>query len=329
MKRYPSLIVAGSLVGMLLPAAAIAVPAASPDAAPSATSIVITTPDVVRIDRQDPPASVTFSGVSTESRQRVDWGDGGAVVSLRGRCTPAKAHRTPAACKVTATHTFTMAGQFTIRAVSGARTATRQVTVAAAPQRWQKPAGWVQPAGWATLTGANFTPCQNVHWYYDAPGLPSDRSTLKADVAQGLALLAAQTGLTFTEVTTAAEAQLIVSVRDLQDMGQGMASVNPSQPGSATVTYNWSDPYTHDVFQGFNRLHLPYIDEQGQAAYLDVNGRGWVVTRLLMMSLGFMFVDDPAQLMHNSYEPAGGFGAGDLDGLHTMYLNLGCPVIPD
>lgn len=329
MKRYSGLVAAGCLVGLLIPATATAAPMSHPSASPSATAIAIAAPDLVRVDRQDPPASVTFSGASTLTRMRVDWGDGGAVSSLRGHCTAQKAHHTPAACKVTATHTYAAAGQFTIRATSGTRASTHAVTVAAVPQRWQPPAGWVQPGGWLPIGGATFTPCQNVRWFFDPTGLPGDRSTLKADVAQGLALLAAQTGLTFTEVGTEAEAQLIVNARDMKGVAQGFASLNPSKPGSATVTFAWDDPYTHDLLQGFNRVHLPYLDDNGQVAYLDANGRGWMVTRLLMMSLGFGFVDDPAQLMHNGYEPTGGFGAGDLDGLHTMYLNNPCPVIPD
>lgn len=325
MKRY-TLIAAGCLVGMLVPSSAIAAPESTPRAVAAATAITITAPDLVRVDRQDPPVSVTFSGASTLTRLRVDWGDGGAMTSMRGRCSAEKAHRTPAACKVTTSHTYAAPGAFTIRASSGTRSASHAITVAAAPQRWQKPDGWVQPAGWATVLGATFTPCQNVRWNFDATGLPPDRSTLKADIAQGLALLAAETGLTFTEVATAAEAQLLIDVRNLQGMGSGVASM---QPGQGRVTLATDDPYTHDVLQGFNRLHLPYVDDNGQVAYLDAAGRGWMVTRLLMVAVGFWSVDDPAQLMHMDYEPTNGFGAGDLDGLHTMYRNNTCPVIPD
>lgn len=324
MKRYQAFLVAGCTLGMLMPVTAAS--AAAPSATPSATSIIITAPDLVRLDRQDPASSATFTGASTLTKLRVDWGDG-STSAPRGTCTATKAHASPGACKITVTHTFAAPGQFTITATSGKRKASHATTVAPVPTRWQKPAGWVQPAGWATLMGATFTPCQNVRWFFDPAGLPGDESTLKADVAQALALLAAQTGLTFTEVGTAAEAQLLMDVKNLGDSGSGLASM---KPGEGRVTFASDDPYLHDPFAGFSRLHLPYIDPNtNQVAYLDANGRGWVVTRLLMLALGFWIVQDEAQLMHNHYEPAGGFGAGDLDGLHTMYLNNPCPVIPD
>ncbi len=299
--------------------------ASTPNASPPAAGVVIDVPDLFRLDRQEEGAGVTFRGVSNQTVVRVNWGDGSPAVSQKGPCSVAAASKNKTGCRVFLPHTFTTAGDYVIRATSRRLNATKAVTVAAPPVAWTRPAGWVQPAGWAAGIGATFTPCQNVGWYFDHTGEPADRVAMRGDVAAVLAVLGSETGLTFREVAADSEAQLHFGWKDLQGMGVGFATQGD---GDGRVVFATDDPYTLDRLQGLNMLRLAYSDETG-VHEVDVPGRGWLVMKLTMIALGLMPVDDRGQAMYSGYVGPGALGAGDLDGLHTMYKNLPCPAIPD
>lgn len=304
-----------------------AAPAAPARPSPtSAASVSIDAPDVVRIDRQDPPVTVTFRGVSREMTATVRWGDG-SVGTKRGSCSPAKAAANRTGCIVAFSNLYLTAGQFTIVAVSGRTRATAALTVAEVPRAWTPPAGWVQPAGWtADPVGATFTPCQDVHWFLDRTGEPGDRVGMHDDIANILAMLAAETGLTFSETTDPVLAHLTFR------WGPGMAEdwvwTLDKQWRKATITLASDIAYLGDSASGLGTAHVEWPGDGGTWVY---NGpaRGWYVMRAVMTALGLDPVDDPGQLMNTGYFTRPGLGGGDLDGLHTMYKNIPCPPIPD
>ena len=175
--------------------------------------------------------------------------------------------------------------------------------------------------------GATFTPCATVPWFLDTTGQPADRVGAKADIAAVLAMLAAQTGLSFPEAATADQAKLRFEWRALAGLGPGYTSVSP-QGGSATVGLATDDPYTLDGHGGLGTVHFVYTSAEGTVEG-DAPGRGWLITKLTGVALGLWPVPDTGQAMYQGYFGPGALGAGDLDGLHTMYANLPCPAIPD
>lgn len=292
----------------------------------SAASVSIDAPAVMRIDRQDPPVTVTFRGVSREMTATVRWGDG-SVGTKRGSCSPAKAATQRTGCIVVFSNLYMTAGQYTIVAVAGKTRASAGLLVAEVPRAWTPPAGWVQPAGWtADPVGATFTPCMDVHWFLDRTGEPGDRVGMHDDIANVLATLAAETGLTFSETTDPIAAHLTFR------WGPGMAEdwiwTLDKQWRKATISLGSDIPFLGDSAAGLGTAHVEWPGDGGTWVY---NGpsRGWFVMNAVMAALGLDSVDDPNQLMNTGYFTRPGLGAGDLDGLHTMYKNIPCPPIPD
>lgn len=314
---------------LLVPASpAGAAPAAfARTAIPSASSVTIDAPEAVRLDRQvSAPTRVTFMGVSTTTKVRVVWGDSLPNSQAWGRCLAAAAKRNPARCAVTLDHTFTEAGTFTIVAVSGRTRATKAVRVVAVPKPWTPPDGWVQPAGWSTIRGATFTPCQNVQWYFDRTGEPGDRVRMRSDIVDLLAMLAAETGLTFTETNDPTAARLTYKWMPMMDLGGGQISTAGEGRGSVTLASD--DRWYSDMFAGMGPVHAEWPGDGGTYVF-NGPGRSWGAIKGTLAALGLWFLDDPNQLMDNGYITRPALGPGDLDGLHTLYRNNPCPEMPD
>ena len=283
-------------------------------------------PDVFRIDRQEPPvASVTFTGVDAKTTVRVNWGDGGSNDTARGRCAARGAAKYPQACAVTITHVYDSVGAFTATAASRGVYQQRVLTVVAAPIRWTPPVGWVQPTGWSRLaSSATYTACETIPWYFDRTGEPAGRAGMEADIATGLAMLAERTKLNFVRTADPAQAKLTFNWRDLNYRGPDVAGVGgPTSASGGIVSLSTTSPWTLDIWSG--------TDVVQNDNWLMV-GRAWLVIHEAMHAMGLGHVGDGTQIMYGggidpTRPPA--FGAGDLDGLWTMYGSLECPVIPD
>lgn len=323
MFRHPLVAIAGAAAVIAMIGSPSA--AATPSAAHS-PSVVIRASSPVRVDRQNPPPTVTFRGVSRGMTVVVDWGDGSAPAPGKGRCAPQSAKASPVDCAVTLTHRYTSSGTFRISARSGALKAAKTVVVTAAPAAWRPPAGWQSPGTWDTFFGASFAPCAIVPWYFDATGQPADRATMKSDVASVLMrLLFNETHLIFVEVDSKEAAQLRFAWMDMQGAGVAAVAISPTPGGPVDVTFATDDPYTADQYAGFGPVHFLYTGASGTHDEPGVPGRGWMVARMVGLALGLAPVSDPDQLMFPAYFGPGHLGAGDLEGLHTMYRDL-CPV---
>ena len=88
------------------------------------------------------------------------------------------------------------------------------------------------------------------------------------------------------------------------------------------------EPILGDSASGLGMAHVEWPGDGGTWVY-EGPARGWYVMRAVMTALGLDSVADTNQLMNTGYFTRPGLGAGDLDGLHTMYKNIPCPPIPD
>lgn len=291
---------------------------AGPPARPAPVArptITIVTPDLLRLDKQDETTNaVSFGGIDAKSRGRVSWGDGTPTEPVTGRCATRTALAHPDWCTVRVDHYYDEPGAYTITAVVNGQRTARLVTISPAPVRWSRPAGWVQPTGWSLLTGsATYFPCQSVNWYLDRTGQPADGGQIEADVRTGLAMLSAETGLTFTETTDAALADLGF---EWGDTG-GYSGRGGGWGGHGEVTFDVSDDWPRDRWPGFGVVTQP----DGWYGL----GHGWLVVHEVMHALGMGHVNDPTAVM-NPIAGAGSFNAADLAGLHTLYRDNPCPV---
>jgi hypothetical protein len=81
------------------------------------------------------------------------------------------------------------------------------------------------------------------------------------------------------------------------------------------------------MFAGLDVKRWEWTDADGRWSYTGP-GRAWLAVKLTMWTLGLFPVSDTTQV--SSINPkAAPLGAGDLDGLHTLYKNNPCPLIPD
>ena len=318
-------------------AAATAAPTAKAPKPGRAITVQITAPDLVRVDRQGgaDAATVVFYGVDSKSRVRVGLGNG-IQRSAKGTCSVTRAARNPTACSVTFPIEYAQPGTFTITARGGRAAADHLITVAEIPGRWRPAAGQVFNQGWAPLSfaqrlGATFTFCQGVQWYFDRSGEPADRVTMIDDVRQGLATLAAQTGLRFEEVGDPGSADITYSWADLTGRGEYVAGLGgPSRLGSGSVRFSSTHEWTKDFYAGSQPVHHEWTEGDWRYWY-DLNGRQSLVIHETMHVLGFDHNDDYVSIMYPQSigNGAGQLSAGDLAGLHEMYLNHPCPLIPD
>lgn len=308
---------------------AIAAPASAAPTAkkPTVPTAAIALPTAVYA-HDEPTVTVTVSGASTKSPVTVNWGDGRSQ-TRKGTCTVDKARKSPARCSFTVEYTYWEAGAFTVAVSSlGRQIGTTTVQVLATPQPWTPPADWAQPSGWSLLGArATYIPCQTVDWYYDRTGESPDRNTMHDDIVAGLALLSAETGLTFTETTDPAQADLTFDWQDLAAQGWGGAEgLGGGANGEGEVSFAVNGDWTVNHWSGLGMVTREW-DEGGYHWTWTLPGRGWLVIHETMHALGMGHIADPTQVMNPiSYSAA--FGAGDLDGLHTMYKNQQCPAVP-
>ncbi|MDQ1248333.1 MAG: ZnMc protein, partial [Actinomycetota bacterium] len=125
------------------------------------------------------------------------------------------------------------------------------------------------------------------------------------DIPVALAMLAAETNLTFTETTDATAADLTFAWKETGAAGLG---------GGGKVWFDIDHRWVMDDWPGFGAVTTP----DGWRGY----GHGVLVLHETMHAMGFGHVDDRASIMGS----AATIGPGDLDGLHTMYRDVPCPV---
>ncbi len=302
-------VVAGAV--LLAPVASAAPLAKKPTAQPTAT---IVTPDVLRVDKQNETNNlVVFAGMDAKARARVNWGDADPTATVQGSCKTATALAHPDWCSIAVAHEYDAPGTYTITAVAGGQVVSKLVTIAPEPVRWSPAAGFA-PTGWSLLgRQATYFPCQTVPWFYDRTRQPGNAGQIYSDTVTGLAMVAAETGLTFVETTDPAQAALTFRFGDIGSAaGQGGGG-----GGQGFVTYSATDWWPTDPWPGFGIVRQP----NGTSAA----GHGWLVVHEVMHAIGLGHVNDRSSVMN----PVGGaiaFNAGDLDGLHTMYRNNPCPV---
>ena len=270
-----------------------------------------------RLD-QDTTQTMVATGASRLAPVTVLWGDG---TGSRGTttCSRAQAVGRPDQCTVSARRAYTQPGAYDIVVKSGARVVARtQVVVRPAALPWRPPSGWVQPVGWAQIgTGATYLPCSTVTWFYDRSQEPAASVGIRADIEAALALLAQETGLSFAETNDPAAARLTIRWDALTGAYADAAAVGGRQNGRGSVTINTLNWWPTDQWPGFGRIVQP----DGSSSI----GRGWMLVHETMHAMGMGHVNDVTAIM-NPVAGATALNAGDLDGLHTMYLNNPCPV---
>lgn len=281
--------------------------------------VAAATPSAVRAAT---PASnyqhaIRLTSVSNARPVIVVWGDG-TTTRRTSSCSPATAQRQPQKCSMRLSHSYASRGSYTVTLKFGSKVLQRKkITPSFTPNGWTPPAGWVQPAGWKPYSdGATFAPCSAVSWFYDATGQPAASAGMKTDVAASLTLLAARTGLTFTETSDRKAATLVYGWKDLTpEYGGEVGGVGGRDRSSAFVDFSTTNWWPADIWPGFSIVT--------QADGSNAAGRGWLVVHETMHALGFDHVNDPTDIM-NPVIQAHDFGAGDLDGLRTMYLSQPC-----
>lgn len=303
-----------------------------------AVAVQIQAPTQVYLDEQtgEKESVVVFNGVDSKTRVSVDFGDGSGARTSKGRCTVAAARRNPSACTVTIRHDFGSPGSFTITAAGGRVSEQQSVTVVEKAKAWKPPAGTVFNEGWKPFRGgATYRPCQTVTWYFDRSGEHPDRNTMIDDVRSGLAILAPLSGLTFTEVTDPADANLTFRWGDLAAEGYPNAAGYGGYKGpeDGFVAFSTDADWTLNKWSGkdWRRLEWPRPDlGPGWYSWKEGPGRVVLVIHEVMHAMGFDHVEDFTSVMY----PQGGipnnrgdFSAGDLAGLRTMYLDNPCPTI--
>lgn len=316
-----------AITATALLATAIAAPAANAATANPQVAIRIT-PTAVNL--QNPPTAVTVNRVARNTPITVNWGDG-ISRTQKTKCSVATANKKPKTCSVHLAHYYNAAGPFTITVTAGKKTiATRtfaltdpNVTPAPAPapapnggKQWTQPLGWVQPAGWTSLySTAVYKSCSTVNWYWDRTGEPANSNRVHDTVQPALDMLSKETGLRFVETTDPNAAQLAYNwSTDVDTRYPGAAAYGGgnyfTQRGHVTIspTHWWN---TND-WLGLGMVTQPNGEYAG--------GNGWLIIHETMHVLGLGHVNDPAQVMNPVIQTMT-FGAGDLDGLHTMYLN--------
>jgi hypothetical protein len=316
---FPLAALAAALVVGVLPAAPAAAEPTRRIPIPVAAVAGLPSP---RLD-QDTTSTVIARGASRAAPVSVTWGDGSGRSSDRSSCSVVRAMNRPDSCVVTLSHRYRSVGTFPIVVRSGARVIARTtVVVREAPRPWSPPAGFVQPAGWAFFGGgATYVPCSTVQWYYDRSAEPAGAVGMRGEIEAGLARLAAETGLVFAETTDPAAARLRFDWGDLAARYAGAgeaAGVGGRRGDQGFVTFSTTHWWPTDQWPGFGVVTQP----NGSYAI----GRGWLVVHETMHALGMDHVEDSTQVMNPVAGLYSDLGAGDRDGLRTMYLNNPCPV---
>jgi hypothetical protein len=179
-----------------------------------------------------------------------------------------------------------------------------------------------------TAGAARYAPCSTIRWYFDGAAATPQQTGALEDARWALAALATETGLTFEQTEDAAKSQLTIR---MEDMGApNPAGLGGWTGGKGSVRINTRSDWANDEWGGSEALKVKQWQE-GPVTWTSTRpARGWLFVHEIMHALGFDHVDPAVaglQIMNPSIT-RGGFGRGDLDGLHTMYLNQPCTVTP-
>lgn len=276
-------------VGVVTPASARTGPRSGPTAV-----VEIEAPDGVT-DSGAATASIYVISLRRGHPVGIDFGDG-ITTTVSSSCSAKRAKSKPEYCHAQSAHHYSTTGQYTITATQDGRVlSTITFTLAPTPGRWNKTEDWIQPTGWLPRWDtAGFNACSTVTWGYDPTNAVSNAAQTEADIVHALEILSRETGLTFTKVSEPTNADLWV-------MWEPIGSLGSEQNGRISLTNK------------YDRLHDG--DQQ----------RLWVIVHEVMHRLGFDHVNVRGETMQPNAIPRQ-LGPGDLDGLHTMYLNVPCFV---
>lgn len=198
-----------------------------------------------------------------------------------------------------------------------------------ASERWRPAAGQTYLAGWKLIEGATeatYHPCQTVTWFFDRNGEPADRVRMIDDVRGGLSFLEGPSGLKFVETTDPAQAMLTFKWADLTGQGADVLGTGgPVDVGKAEVDFSNNAFKNKDLWAG--RGTVRFDDPADPENYFyQGEGRQTVVVHEVLHGMGFGHVDDVTSIMHPSASNGTTLNAGDLSGLHTLYLGNACPI---
>ena len=247
----------------------------------------------------------------------------GGTQKKKGKCSVAKARKSPDKCRVTLSHSYTQVGRQALSGWAGKERIFQVIEII--EDRWTPPAGQVFN-GWRTYRdsyGANFSPCRQITWFFDRPNEKADRNTMIDDVRAGLATLEPLTGLTFVETDDPNSAALTFNWGDVSDYGDVAGTGFTDGVNRGRVTFSDTNKTTQNVWAGAGYQRLD--DYPSPGFWWESDRRQSLVIHEVMHTLGFEHVDIPDSIMNPDFMNGTTFNAGDLEGLATMYGNNPCP----
>ena len=284
----------------------------------------LTTPTSMEQSAQT-PSKVVVESVAKKDRISVSWGDG-TVEKRTTDCSLKKAKESPKKCSLTFTNEYSSPGDYLVHVTN------RGGTIGKAEVRIYAPA---KPAiapddsithGWSSLRGrATFAPCSTVPWSFDGSGGRAEHAGAIEDARWALNELSRETGLTFQQVDDPSDAKLRISMEDLGPGGPAGLGGGGYERGTVRINTNPDIGWSKDEWAGGEVMKVKRWREGNTTWTLRQPGRGWLFIHEIMHALGFGHVDagEGREIMNPKIE-VGGFGPGDLEGLHTMYLNQPC-----
>jgi hypothetical protein len=311
-----------AVVGLALVGNALVAPSAI--AAPK-DQAEITSPTLMRVDKQE-PTTVTIAGVSKNDRIQVAWGDG-TTDRARTNCSAKRAKAFPKVCAVTLDHRYSWAEDFNLVVKNRGRTILAEsVQIAPSPVPTREPAN--KSVGWSTTSGAaRYAPCSTVRWFFDGTAATPNQMGAIEDARWALATLSRETGLTFEQVDSRDNSDLVIAMENLG--APNPAGLGGWTGGRGSVRINTQSAWSDDVWGGADASVSKSWREGNTIYTMTRPGRAWLFVHEIMHAMGFDHVDEQVagrELM-NPIITYGGFGPGDLEGLHTLYLNAPCPAI--
>lgn len=270
------------------------------------------------------PVTVVLAGVDSKTTVEVSFEvlPEGGIQKKRGKCSVAKARRSPDKCRVTLSHSYTQPGRHALSGRAGKERIFQVIEITA--DRWTPPVGQVFN-GWRTYEdsyGANFSPCQRITWYFDRSNEKPDRNTMIDDVRAGLATLEPLTGLTFVETTDPKTAAITFDWGDVTAYGDVAGIGYTDGVNKGRVTFSDTDKTTQNVWAGAGYQRLE--DYPAPGYWWESDRRQSLVIHEVMHTLGFEHVDIRDSIMNPKFMNGTTFNSGDLEGLATMYRNNSC-----
>lgn len=286
--------------------------------------------DTLMLNNQADIFTVVTDNLKSKSVITVEWGDGTNSTRAKNNCNKKKSRERAPKCAKVFTHYFSQTGTFTIFVKQDEQvvslhllTVEEQPMTSPSPLNtllpWTAPLGWTQPNGWSVINGGGtFLPCSTIRWYFDREGELGSRSEMINLIQPALEMVSAQTGLTFTQTGTKDNMQLEFSwmsnmeVNDPNIAGTGGGGLNANFGSIELNPYSW---WTANQWAGFEMIK--------HADWAVVSGNGWLIIHEVLHVLGLGHTEDPSQIMYFQVERSS-FGSGDIEGMHTMYLNQPC-----